>query len=316
MTVLSIDLSLFLLYNMFVAKSITILLFYSTIFILKSQGTGVIAINDINLYEEIPHEQFPIRILVYRENEYNFPQHWHEHTELHYIFKGNCRLKYGDASFELKSGDLAVINGNELHRGAGGKCDYICIIVPPAFFEQNHAIFEKVVRSEYVSDVVEKIYESHKRGDAADLLEIKGNMYFLVSYLIRNFTVKTLGDNTYSGYVNKLNRVNEAIKYMSGNYDKAITTSRLADMAHLSEGYFCQMFKDVTGKTAMEYLNNLRIDKAEKLLKKTEMTVTEIAFCCGFEDANYFSRTFKKIKGKNPQSVRLAVNKDQNGGKI
>ncbi len=268
----------------------------------------MIAINDINLYEKIPHDQFPIRILVYRDNNYGFPQHWHEHTELHYVFKGECRLRYGDSVFSLREGDLAIINGNELHRGIGGQCDYICIIVPPAFFEQNHAIFEKVVRSEYITNIIEKIYESHRRREAVDLLDIKGNMYFLISYLLRNFTTKTLGDNTYSGHVNKLNRVNEAIRYMSENYDKTVTTRTLADSAHLSEGYFCQMFKDVTGKTAMEYLNNMRIDKAEKMLKKTEMTVTEIAFCCGFEDANYFSRTYKRIKGKTPQSTRRAVN--------
>ena len=268
------------------------------------------AINDIKLYEKIPHEQFPIRILVYNNNSYNFPQHWHEHTELHYIFNGKCRLKYGDAEYDLQSGDLAIINGNELHRGIGGECDYICIIIPPAFFEQNHSIFEKVVRSEYITSLIEKIYESHARSENVDLLEIKGLMYFLASYLIRNFTVKTFGDTTYSGHVNKLNKVNEAIKYMSSNYDKPVTTNQLAALSHLSEGYFCQIFKEVTGKTAMEYLNHMRIDKAEKMLKKTEMTVTEIAFCCGFEDANYFSRMFKKVKGTNPASVRISSEKD------
>lgn len=259
------------------------------------------------MYEKIPYDRFPVRILTYCDCDYRFPQHWHEHIELHYIFKGKGLLKYGDCDFELQGGDLAVINGNELHRGVGGKCDYICIIVPPAFFEQNHVIFEKVVRSEYVSEIVGKIYESYLRGEAVDLLDIKGNMYFLISHLIRSFTEKALGDSTYSGHVNKLNRVNEAIRYMSENYDKQITTRTLADMAHISEGYFCQMFKDVTGKTAMEYLNHLRVDKAEKMLKRTEMTVTETAFCCGFENANYFSRTYKKIKGVTPQSSRQSL---------
>lgn len=205
-----------------------------------------------------------------------------------------------------------MINGNELHRGVGGQCDYICLIIPPGFFEQNHSIFEKVVRDEYTSSLVEKIYENYQRHGAADMLEIKGLTYFLVSHLIRNYTVKQLGDTVYSGHVNRLNRVNEIINYISSNYDKPLSTKALAEKAHLSEGYFCQMFKEVTGKTAMEYLNNLRIDKAEKMLKKTEMTVTEIAFCCGFDDANYFSRTYKKIKGISPQSVRQSANKKLN----
>ena len=263
-----------------------------------------IAMNDIKLYEKIPHEQFPIRILIYRENAYNFPQHWHEHTELHYIFKGKSQLKYGEAVFELQAGDLAVINGNELHRGMGGLCDYICLIIPPGFFEQNHAIFEKVIHDEYVTELIERIHKLYLAGDGADLLEIRGNMCFLISHLMRNYTVKRLGDTVYPGYVNKLNRVNETIKYMGSNYDKPLSTKTLAAAVHLSEGYFCQIFKEVTGKTAMEYLNHLRVDKAEKMLKKTEMTVTEIAFCCGFGDANYFSRIYKRIKGLNPQSAR------------
>ncbi len=263
--------------------------------------------NDIKLYEKIPHGQFPVRILLYHNHGYDFPPHWHEHTEIHYIFDGNCRLRYGEELFELGKGDLAVINGNELHRGAGGKCDYICLIIPPDFFEQNHSIFEKVISDEYVSELIERIHKLYLSGEGADMLELRGNMYFLVSHLIRKYTVKRLGDTVYPGYVSKLNRVNETIKYMGSNYDKPLSTKTLAAAVHLSEGYFCQIFKEVTGKTAMEYLNHLRVDKAEKMLKKTEMTVTEIAYCCGFEDANYFSRIFKKIKGMSPLSARQAT---------
>ena len=128
MTVLSIDLSLILLYNMFSAKSITIsrfciiiLCFYSIIFIFEIAYGGGVDINDIKLYEKIPHEQFSVRILLYKDNGYDFPLHWHEHTELHYIFKGYGRLRYGEEYFKVGEGELAVINGNELHRGMGGK---------------------------------------------------------------------------------------------------------------------------------------------------------------------------------------------------
>ncbi len=77
-------------------------------------------------------------------------------------------------------------------------------------------------------------------------------------------------------------------------------------MVHLSEGYFCQIFKEITGKTAMDYINRLRIDKAEKMLRKTAMTVTEVASLCGFDDANCFSRMYKKLKGESPQAARRA----------
>jgi two-component system response regulator YesN len=73
---------------------------------------------------------------------------------------------------------------------------------------------------------------------------------------------------------------------------------------HLSEGYFCQIFKEATGKSAMQYLHEIRVEKAEEMLRSTTATVSEIADCCGFTDPNYFSRIFKKIKGVTPGSLR------------
>ena len=276
---------------------------------------GELSMNDINLYERIPHEQFPIRMLIYNENGYIFPQHWHEHTEVHYIFKGNGRLKCGEHYFDLQAGDCAIVNGNELHEGKGGKCDYVCLIIPPSFFEQNHSIFEHIVRDERVSDLIMKIYEKYTSHSGIDTLEIKGYMYFLVSHLLRNYSVKTLGETLYSGYVSKLNKINEVIKYIGCNYASQLTTRTLAEYAHLSEGYFCQIFKEVTGKSAMQYINNLRVNKAHKMLTGTHMNISEIAFCCGFDDANYFSRIYKKFKGETPLCTR-AREEDKNNNEI
>jgi len=264
-------------------------------------------VNDINLYEKIPKDPFPVRITPFMCNGYKFPVHWHEHTEIHFFFKGIGRLRYGEEYFELKEGDCVIINGNELHGGGAsptGACSYLCIIIPPAFFELNHIIFEKVVRDEYVSELIGKIYEKNLTRSPLDILELKALMYLLVSYLIKEYTYKSLPETVYTRHFSKLNKIHEATNYISKNYDKPLTTKMLAELAHLSEGYFCQIFKEVTGKTAMEYINSFRIDKAEKMLHKTDMTVTEVAFCCGFDDANYFSRMYKKIKGENPQAAR------------
>ena len=62
--------------------------------------------------------------------------------------------------------------------------------------------------------------------------------------------------------------------------------------------------KEVTEKTAKEYILSLRIEKAVELLDSTEMTITEICYCCGFSDPNYFTRMFKQITGKLPSKIR------------
>lgn len=249
-----------------------------------------------------------MRILPCFDSRYIFPAHWHEHTEIHFFFKNGGILRYGEEYVELSEGDCVIVNGNELHCGTGspdGICDYLCLIIPPSFFELNHIIFKKVIRDDYVTALMEKIHQKNTTQSPVDVLEIKGLLYLLVSYLIKNYTFKSLAEMVYSKHFNKLNTVNEATCYISQHYDEPLTTRQLSSLAHLSEGYFCQIFKDVTGKTAVEYINHVRIEKAEQMLRKTDMTITEIALCCGFSNANYFSRIYKKEKGETPNSARL-----------
>lgn len=259
--------------------------------------------NDLELYEKIPQTKFPIRIGVGCKNDYSFPAHWHEHTELHYFMRGHARLLNGDEVIEVSEGDCAVINANELHQGMGGDCDYMCVIIPPAFLDSIHVIIDKCIHDDTAIRFMEEIKREFT-GESADTLAIRGYTCLLMSHLVKNYTVRVLNENMHSNYFKKLNMINSAIKHISENYDKALTTSSLAEKVHLSEGYFCKVFKEITGKSAIEYLNQVRVDKAEKMLKKTHLPVTEIAFCCGFGDANYFSRTFKKFKGVTPQSIR------------
>ncbi len=268
--------------------------------------------NDINLYEKIPQEQYPIRMLWDTANKYDFPSHWHEHIELHCVFGGRCRLKYGEEYYDLEAGDCAIINGNELHRGAGGLCGYIVLLISPEFFENNHVILKKVIRDEYVSELIGRMRDAYCKNGAVDLMEARGYAYLLVAHLIRNYTVKSFGETTYYKHYDKLDKINVAVSFIKENYDKSLTTKQLSRMVHLSEGYFCQIFKEITGNTAIEYINRVRIDKAEKMLHKTEMTITEIAFCCGFGDANYFSRMFKKLKGVSPQAARTKKSDENN----
>ncbi len=260
--------------------------------------------NDLKLYEKIPQEAFPVRIHCYFEQKYNFHLHWHEHIEIHYFFAGGGQLRYGEEKLTVSAGDCLVINGNQLHRGLLGEGDYLCLIVPPSLLEQNHIIFEHCFKDPRVDALMERIRQVYLTRSSVDLLELRGLIYLLLTHLVRSHALQVLDEGTYSQHFSKLGKVNSAVKFIHENYDKALTTRQLAELVHLSEGYFCQLFREVTGRTAIEYLNRLRIDKAEKLLRKTSLSVTEVASACGFDDANYFSRMFKKIKGENPQAVR------------
>jgi AraC-like DNA-binding protein len=78
----------------------------------------------------------------------------------------------------------------------------------------------------------------------------------------------------------------------------------VADLLHLTESNFCKFFKKATGKTYSDYLNEMRINEACRLLVQTEKSVNQIAFDCGFETLSYFNRVFLNKKGITPSGYR------------
>ena len=223
---------------------------------------------------------------------------------MHLILDGSCVLRNGEDEICLEAGDCAVINGNDLHTGCGGRCSFICLILSPDFFEHHRTVFQKKIRDPYVTELIGRITRGDRTLDNVLDPESRGYTYLLIAHLIKHYAVRTLSEAVYSQHFKRTNLINRAVSYMNEHYAKPLSTRELAEMLHLSEGYFCARFKETTGKTVLEYLNGLRVEKAEQLLRSTDMTVSEIAFCCGFADANYFSRTYKRIKKNTPRQAR------------
>lgn len=261
--------------------------------------------NDLIFYEKIPNDSFPIRILDYPYSSYEFSAHWHEHLELHFIRSGNGKIKVGGKTLDVGKRNCVIANPNELHEGISGKASYICIIIPPEFLEDNHVIFESIFTDEKIWEYVDEIYRLNNDFSSVNALGIKAQSYLLLKYLIENHSVKSLDESIYQNRLKKLSVVNSTIKYIDDNYSEKISTKLLAERMHISEGHFCSLFKSATGISSNEYIMKVRIAKAKRLLKYSDMNITEISNACGFNDPNYFTRAFKKHIEITPKEYRI-----------
>lgn len=81
-----------------------------------------------------------------------------------------------------------------------------------------------------------------------------------------------------------------------------------ADTIHFSQAHFQRLFKEQTGLPVHSYFTRLRMEKAALMLLGTELSVQEIAYSCGYDDAKYFSRAFRKAEGMSPLSFRVQMN--------
>ncbi len=106
-----------------------------------------------------------------------------------------------------------------------------------------------------------------------------------------------------------IKKVNKIINYMADNYQNNINLQELADYSQISSSYLGNIFKKVTGKSPIDYLIEIRINKAKTMLNDG-FTVSETARLAGFHDIYYFSRAFKKQEGISP-SKYMAIMKTE-----
>ena len=102
----------------------------------------------------------------------------------------------------------------------------------------------------------------------------------------------------------KSKRLSCVIDYIEMNYQNQITLDEIANEAGFSKFHFTRFFKDMTGVTFLNYLNNFRITKVEEALLNTEISITNIAMKSGFKNIKTFNRVFKNIKGCSPMEYR------------
>jgi len=99
-------------------------------------------------------------------------------------------------------------------------------------------------------------------------------------------------------------RVKQAIRHITDNYAEPLTITTVANAVSLNSVYFGTLFKKETRMAFRDYLNTVRLNHAEDMLRTGKWNVSEVAHNCGFTDVFYFSRLFKKHKGIPPSAVQ------------
>lgn len=165
-------------------------------------------------------------------------------------------------------------------------------IIPPHFSTPHIADYIKIF---------DKIYYNHQRVDGDESCALLLNqLFFLVLsdvYYCKRHEITT---------ENKI--LNATCKYIQENFSKPISINQLAENVSLSPSYFIKMFKKTANVTPTEYIISVRLANAKQLLTETNLTISQIAEHCGFNDASYFSYYFKKRFEMTPKEYRINRN--------
>lgn len=96
--------------------------------------------------------------------------------------------------------------------------------------------------------------------------------------------------------------------YLEEHYDKDMSLEEAASMIGFSSFYFTKLMKEHMNMSYVDYITSLRVEKAKQLLEKTDMTVKDVGIAVGYENANYFTRVFKRMEGYAPSQYKSKFN--------
>ena len=269
---------------------------------------------DLKLYESIPslENNFAVKFRIYENNSALIP-HWHEHIEMMLLCEGECDFHIGGLSYNAHPGDLLIVNSAEIHSFTVKKrIRFYSLLLFPSFFDdvddRGLRIESMVRRDPFVHKYFANMYREYTNGEKLSDMMMKSYAYALIAYLGRNYSVPTyaIPDQT------RLSRLHKVLEYIEEGYSERITTRDLAASCFLTEEHFCRFFKKSVGKTVTEYINQYRTEKAAVLLVNTEEPIGSIGASVGFDDVNYFSRVFKRLKGISPKEYRSLSKRESN----
>ncbi|MDA3891972.1 MAG: helix-turn-helix domain-containing protein [Salinivirgaceae bacterium] len=286
----------------------------------------------LHYFEE---ESFPFNICRIERDEditHEFDlteiEHYHDFNELVFILKGQGVQVIEQNEYLVSAGDVFVLQGNQRHffKDASG-IEIVNVmfspnkkfnIISPTIqkLEGYNALF--ILESQYRAQHHFKNKLHLDRSELAKMEFILNSMIMEYQHKLEGF--KTLLSNKLDELIvllsrhyssleateaRSLVRIGKVIDFLENNFADKIYTDQLAEMAFMSPRNFQRIFRKAVGETPTNYIMQIRLQKARKLLRNTESAIAEIAIDTGFGDSNYFIKCFKKEFSITPVKFRM-----------
>ena len=241
--------------------------------------------------------------------------HRHQNVgEILFVEHGINHCTIDNNSYRLKKGDLVLINSDVLHNTLEDDNNTVAYIIGIKNLQIKNMEKNKLVDAEQTPvistlKIFPKIAYCFSLFEELTLLNAKRNIntsssnnYILCALLaiIYNINQKEKASHQKDDY-----NLGVYIKeYIDEHYLDEINLKSMAQNLHISEYYLSHTFKKYIGYSPMQYVIQQRIKEAQNLLLSTDLTITEIAFHCGYNNSNYFQSVFNNIVGMPPGKYR------------
>ena len=244
---------------------------------------------------------------------HKFEEHRHSEIEIIFCLKGNFDILVSNTSYSIREGELVFISSMAAHEVPKNGADFHLLIevgsmLLSEYFEAlagkapENPIFSFTDNKELSALVKETAFLTKHPKTFSDL-SIRGNL-LKISALIMEMLVSENAEARTSKALRSVANIEKALHLIHTQYEEDLQVEAMAELCGYSKSNFCKIFKNITGNTFHNLLNQHRVKVAKNLLAETNLSIEHIAVQTGFADAKSFCRTFKNITGSTPSALR------------
>ena len=272
---------------------------------------------------------FPVACYHDNISEAEVPWHWHDELEILVVETGTARVAVNGTDYMVKQGEGFFINTGALHgvwregtepcylqsvvfhpRLVGGSVDSILwqkylepLLSDPCRPCVHFSNLQEWERD--ASNAIQDAWQACVSETEGFELAARERLSRLIFLLAKNCPVaekkpseKALRDGA---------RIKVMLQYIQAHYDGELTLAKIAESASVSENECLRCFRSMIGSTPIQYVKQVRIQKAAELLASTDRKISDIGMECGFQEMSYFARTFRELKGCTPGAFRHKI---------
>ena len=243
------------------------------------------------------------------------------------ISLGEVSVQIGTESLTMRRGDILYVPTETMLRATaiGGYASIRGVSFSPDVFEDALENFDTEVLSMFyvqsrnsatvfraddaiaadISRYMETATDEFMSKDICYRLVIRSSVYLIIATVLRSYS-ESRNERDRIIYHN-VTRLLPVIDYIAEHFEEKIYVDRLAEIINVTSDYFIKMFKDSIGKTPIDYINGLRVNKAMQYLVETDMPMSDISDKIGFCNANYFHKIFKQYTDTSPLAYRKSA---------
>lgn len=276
----------------------------------------------LSRFEQVPNSRFFMQRHNDQKPQNNLLHHYHDCYELYYLYSGERYYFIEDKTYYVTAGSFVLINPYEIHRTGnlgGFGFDRMLIHfsrelledyrqVDPAIDlykcldEKIHILSLEPQEQIFAQTLLQIMEDGYRDAHRAENPRSKLALIQLLLFLngrrpgMENEAIHRIGTTQKTIF--------EIVGYINTHYPEQLTLESISEKYFLSKYYFSHTFKENTGFSFTQYLNNVRIKEAKRLLLTSSLTVNEIAIRVGFQSNTHFGRVFRQITGVCPSRYR------------